>query len=76
MEVVAVPNPTSGILQISGEANINGVAVYDLLGKQVVNASYTAGDIEVDLSHLQAGAYILKAISNNGAVKTIKVFKN
>jgi hypothetical protein len=74
--IAASPNPTNGLVRLNG-ATINEVAVYDLLGKQVYASSFDAmSEVEIDLSSLQTGAYMLKATSDTGAVKTIKIMKN
>lgn len=51
------PNPTNGILQISSEVTISKVQVANLMGQMV----YTGIHFEktMDLSHLNAGIYIL-----------------
>jgi hypothetical protein len=76
--ISASPNPTSGMLQLVNDATaINNVAVYDLLGKQVFNSNYSSmSEVNVDLTGLQTGAYILRATNDMGAVETIKILKN
>ncbi len=74
----ATPNPTNGAMQLSNEnAAIADVVVFDLLGKQVYNAKFTAlNNVTLDLSSLTTGAYILKATDAAGASQSIKIMKN
>lgn len=75
-QITATPNPTNGTIQLTG-ATINEVAVFDIVGKQVFNSKFSAvNDLSLDLSSLQAGAYILKATNDTGATQTIKIMKN
>lgn len=66
------PNPTAtGFVNItSTNANEMNVAVFDILGKQVVNAMVSNNRLNV--STLNAGVYIMK-ISQNGASVTKKL---
>lgn len=72
------PNPTSGNININSTVNtINEVSVYNLLGKQVLNTKFSAvNNVNVDLSSLQSGVYLLNATSDKGAVETFKIVKN
>ena len=66
------PNPTAtGFVNItSTNANEMNVAIFDILGKQVVNAMVSNNRLNV--STLNAGVYIMK-ISQNGASVTKKL---
>ena len=77
-QFTATPNPTNGILNVANEnANITDVVVFDLLGKQVYNGKFSAlNEVNLDLTSLNAGAYILTATADNGAKQTIKIMKN
>jgi len=74
----ATPNPTNGIMELSNEnAAIANVTVFDLLGKQVYNAKFSAlNNVTLDLSALTTGAYIMKATDTAGASQSIKIMKN
>jgi photosystem II stability/assembly factor-like uncharacterized protein len=77
-QIVASPNPTSGMVKlIAASSTINDVAVFDLLGKQVLAVKYNAlNEVNVDMSNLQTGAYLLKATNAAGSTDTIKIMKN
>ncbi len=66
------PNPTNtGFINISTTSNANvTVAIYDILGKQVI--SKTLNNNHLNVSGLKAGIYILK-LSQNEATTTKKL---
>ena len=78
LKISATPNPTTGFLKLSTTIDtINQVTVFDLLGKQVYNSKFTSlNEVNVDLSSLQVGAYLVKATSDTGLTETIKIMKN
>ncbi len=65
------PNPVTGsVLNITSDANgSKTVAIYDVLGKQVVN---TVTNSTVNVANLTAGVYIVK-INENGKTATRKL---
>lgn len=77
-QFTATPNPTNGVLQVANETTaITDVVVYDLLGKQVYKGKFSAlNQVNLDLTPLNTGSYILKATSETGATQTIKIVKN
>jgi hypothetical protein len=68
------PNPVSSILNLSYDKTITNVAVYNVLGQQVMNIFNDRNNIELSMNHLPNGAYLLK-IHSNDQVKVIKVIK-
>ncbi|MBC8643121.1 T9SS type A sorting domain-containing protein [Flavobacterium lindanitolerans] len=71
----AYPNPANDQLNLSG-TSINEVAIYDLLGKQVLNQKFSAQDqVNLNVSGLGTGMYILTATNDSGALETIKFAK-
>jgi hypothetical protein len=67
------PNPTNGSITVSG-ANINMVEVYNLCGQKVVSVNGTQ-NVNVDMSALESGVYMVKVIENNGNSTVNKVVK-
>jgi hypothetical protein len=67
------PNPTTGQLTINNEQlTIGDVQIFDVMGRMQRVESKTAENvITLDISHLPAGVYMLKA-----AGQTVKVVKN
>ncbi|WP_447635137.1 T9SS type A sorting domain-containing protein [Flavobacterium microcysteis] len=71
----AYPNPANDQLNLSG-ASINEVAIYDLLGKQVLNQKFSSQDqVTLNVSGLGTGMYVLTATNDSGAKETIKFAK-
>lgn len=66
------PNPTSGKFTVELEGNtLSTINITDITGKQVFT-SKASDSLDIDLSHLQKGVYIVNVQANNG-VKTQKV---
>lgn len=67
------PNPTNGNITVSG-ANINMVEVYNLCGQKVVSVNGSQ-NVNVDMSALESGVYMVKVIEVNGNSTVNKVVK-
>ena len=65
------PNPTTGIVNISGVKDAQ-VVVYNMLGAVVYNEANASATTTIDLSSFNAGNYIVKVI-NNDEVSTQKI---
>ena len=63
-----LPNPVESVLKISNNKVIDKVEIYSILGKKVFESSFNNTKVELQLSHLAGGNYILKAYSNNRTV--------
>ena len=68
------PNPVKDILNLKYTKDITNVAVYNLLGQQVVTKNINSNQSQIDMSQLASGTYMVK-ITANEQVKTIKVIK-
>lgn len=62
-------------LNLSANTSMDSVALYNMLGQQVVSQKLSNTNETVNLSGLQSGVY-LATVSINGASKTFKVVKN
>ena len=67
------PNPTNGNIMVSG-ANINQVEVYNLCGQKVLSVNGSQ-NVNVDMSNLTSGIYMVKVVDNNGNETVNKVVK-
>lgn len=67
------PNPTNGNITVSG-ANINMVEVYNLCGQKVLTVNGSQ-NVNVDMSALESGVYMVKVIEVNGNSTVNKVVK-
>lgn len=70
----AVPNPAKDILNLNSAETITSVAIYNLLGQEVMNKTINATTSQINVSGLSNGTYLMKVKGNN-FVKTIKVIK-
>ena len=71
---VAYPNPVKDVLNLSYKTAISNVKVINLLGQEVVNAKANTNDVQVDMSALNAGVYIVN-VTVDDTVHSIKVIK-
>ena len=74
--VKVYPNPTQGLLTISG-TGIKQVRLYNMLGQQVAAASsYNGSNVMLSTSGLAAGIYMVQVRAENGScVKRVVVEK-
>jgi hypothetical protein len=68
------PNPTKDFIQLSAANPIQGVQIYNLLGQEVLQNTYTLRNAKVDVSALNEGVYVLKVVIN-GNIGTYKFMK-
>lgn len=68
------PNPVQDVLNIKSAAAVNEVVVYDILGKVVLQSHPDAISPSINMSGLNAGAYMVK-VTIDGVSKTTKVIK-
>ncbi len=68
------PNPNNGILNLDSINMIDNVAIYNLLGQQVLGRTINATSAQLDTSSLSTGAYLMK-VTVDGHTGTYKVIK-
>lgn len=68
------PNPSSGILNIAADKNIESVALYNMLGQKVIDTKIGAASSYINIANLSTGTYIMK-VSVDGQIGTYKVVK-
>ena len=68
------PNPVKDVLNLSYNKTISNVAVFNLLGQEVMIKSINANQSQIDMSGLTIGTYLVKVTADN-QVMTIKVIK-
>ncbi len=72
--IKAFPNPTSGVLNITGK-NIKQVVVSDVLGKQIASTTYgSLENVTVDFDSFVGGVYFL-SVTNEIGTSVLKVVK-
>ncbi|TXE09638.1 T9SS type A sorting domain-containing protein [Seonamhaeicola algicola] len=68
------PNPANGFINISSKSNAKiSVAIFDMLGKQVINT--VTNNETVNISSLNTGIYMLRAVQDNATTTTRLVVK-
>lgn len=73
---VVYPNPTTDLLKISGNETISEVALYNVLGQQVLlQSGQSTKETEITTAGLPSGTYLLKIVSESG-VQSKSVLKN
>ena len=70
----AYPNPVSDFLNVHYTDGISDVAVFNVLGQQVLKKKVNATESQLDMSALNPGAYFVK-IQSGSKSETIKVLK-
>lgn len=69
------PNPVLDVLNVSYSEAIQGVQLYNMLGQLVYNRSTSSALVQIDMTSLATGTYILE-VTVKGIVKNVKVIKN
>ncbi|RBP32710.1 putative secreted protein (Por secretion system target) [Oceanihabitans sediminis] len=69
------PNPVNNTLTLNAKQNIDGVAVYNMLGQEVLHTAPNTVNTEVNMSALGTGAYFVKVTIGN-ATETVRIIKN
>lgn len=68
------PNPVKDFLRLSNNHEIQKVEVFNLVGQKFSSKIFNADEIELDLSFLSNGIYIVNITSNN-QIKSLKIIK-
>ena len=68
------PNPTTGMVSITGE-NLRKAEVTNMLGQHVATASGQGGQLTADISRLPAGVYFVSVTDESGKKCVRKVVK-
>ncbi|WP_430410202.1 T9SS type A sorting domain-containing protein [Kordia sp.] len=64
------PNPATDVITIqSGDVNVSGIEIYDILGKNVMKQSnFTNTSTTVNVSELKSGVYFVKIYANTSSL--------
>lgn len=68
------PNPVTDVLNLSYQNGISEVAVFNVLGQQVMQKTVNENESQLNMSALERGTYLVKVTSGN-ETKMIKVLK-
>lgn len=73
-QIKMFPNPASNSLNIQAQATIENVSLFTVLGQKVLDKSPNIQNVNLDISNLQRGVYVVKT-TINGKTATSKVVK-
>ncbi|MDO4727478.1 MAG: GEVED domain-containing protein [Bacteroidota bacterium] len=65
------PNPATAVLNVVSEVAVDKVALYDVLGKQVLSDKHT----NINIAHLPKGIYVLQVQTTDGQKSAYKIVK-
>lgn len=69
-------NKNTKTLFLDSQSPLNSIAIYNILGQEVLTKNITGNYSEMNLSYIQAGVYLAKIKGKNNAFKTIKLVIN
>lgn len=64
------PNPANNILNIQAGSNVQSVSVYNILGQEVLNRTLNNTNATIDISSLNIGVYVIKALIDGNVVSS------
>ncbi|RXR20998.1 T9SS type A sorting domain-containing protein [Flavobacterium amnicola] len=73
-ELLVYPNPSKNSFTLNFNETLK-VEIFDVLGQSIYSSNLTVGANSIDFSHYSKGVYILRAVTTNGNVKTIRLIK-
>lgn len=73
-EFAYYPNPVKDILNISGKSNVSKIEIFELSGKQILSQTAHAKNVQLDLTSVPSGVYIVKVTSDK-ITETFKIIK-
>ncbi|MBR1514078.1 MAG: T9SS type A sorting domain-containing protein [Bacteroidales bacterium] len=62
------PNPTTGLVTISGNENLTSISVCNVLGQVVYEAKLNDDECTLDMAQFDAGVYMVRISTENGVV--------
>lgn len=72
--LVAYPNPVKDILNVSFDSAITSIALYNMMGQQVMARMLNSNEAAIDVSGLTSGTYFVK-VQAEAQSKTLKIIK-
>lgn len=74
VDIKLYPNPVGNIINIDSDSVIESVQIYNLNGQLVLTKDFQKSKVGIDVSHFNAGTYVVRIESHSG-VQTVKVIK-
>lgn len=73
-EISLYPNPTKNKINLFSTEVVSDVAIFNLLGQQVLLQNVNSTENQIDMTALSSGTYLMKVYTDN-QVKTLKIIK-
>ncbi|PLW92913.1 MAG: hypothetical protein C0592_08365 [Marinilabiliales bacterium] len=73
-DIRVFPNPTSGMVQITGIQEAATLSLYNAIGDMVLQQSVSPGDCIIDLSANDKGVYLIRIMSD-AYIKTLQIIR-
>ena len=73
-QVKLYPNPANDFITLENDTTIESIAMYNILGQEVLSKSANSNVVTLDINTLDAGMYVIKTISE-GKTSTSKFVK-
>ena len=67
------PNPANDKIALTGKEKISAVSIHTTTGNQVM--TITGNQSEIDISSLQPGVYVMRAVMQSGKIQITKIVK-
>ena len=68
------PNPTKDFVRLTAVNSIKDVKVFNLIGQEVLQATYNSRNPSIDISDLTAGVYVMK-VAIDDSIGTFRIIK-
>jgi hypothetical protein len=65
-ELSVYPNPAQNVLNIQYKSALNSVKIYNNAGQEVYSKNVNSNDLQLDVSTLDAGSYIVRLFADQG----------
>lgn len=75
LKINAWPNPVRETLNISSQATISAVEIYNLMGQKIISEKTKGKQVQIATGQLASGVYAVK-VSGDSASETIKIRKD
>lgn len=73
-KVKMYPNPTASLFTIEANDTVESVSLLNVLGQEVLTNKFNANTVSLDISNLQTGVYVVKAVIG-GVTSTSRIVK-
>ena len=71
-EMSIYPNPTTGMLNVTSNEEIDSIEIFNSIGTTVATSKATGNNTSIDMSNLPNGMYFVRIFTANG-IETVKV---